>query len=102
MKEALSAPDADKWCQAMDEELHGLREKGRFKGDKLPSNIKPIKTCFVHKLKRGADGEIERYKARAVARGFTQRSGVDFFETFSPAIAFDVVRTVLAISAMRR
>ena len=101
MKEALSAPDADKWCQAMDEELHGLREKGRFKGDKLPSNIKPIKTCFVHKLKRGADGEIERYKARAVARGFTQRPGVDFYETYSTVIGVDLVRTVLVTSDMR-
>ena len=64
MKEALSAPDADKWCQAMDEELHGLREKGIFKDGEPPSNITPIKTRFVYKLKQGVDEEIERYKAR--------------------------------------
>ena len=94
-------PDADEWRQAMEEELHGLREKGSFKDEEPPSNVKPIKTRFVYKLKRGADVEIERYKARLAARGFTQRPGVDFFETFSPVVGFDIVRTVLAISAMK-
>ena len=71
MKETLSAPDADEWRQAMEEELHGLRQKGIFKDEEPPSNIKPIKTRFVYKLKRGVDGEVKRYKARLVTRGFT-------------------------------
>ena len=63
--------------------------------------MKPIKTPFAYNLKRGADGETERYKARLVARGLTQRPGVDFFETFSPVIDSNVWCTVHAISAMR-
>ena len=85
----------------MEEELRGLRKKGSFKDEAPPSNISPIKTLFVYKVKRGAYGEIERYKARAVARGFTQRPGVDFYETYSTVIGVDLVRTVLVTSDMR-
>ena len=101
MKEDFSALDVGKWRQAMEEELHGLREKGRFKGEEPQSNIKSIKMRLRYKLKHGSDGEIERYTAPLVERGFSQRPGVDFVETISPVIGFDVVRTVLAISALQ-
>ncbi|KAL6431961.1 hypothetical protein ACFW04_007411 [Cataglyphis niger] len=44
------------------------------------------------------DGTIERYKAR-LARGFNQTKRVDYFETFSPVVRYESVRTVLAIAA---
>ena len=60
IKEALYVPDADGCRQAMEEELHGLWEKGSFKDEEPTSNMNPIKTRFVYKLKGIADGEIER------------------------------------------
>ena len=48
--------------------------------------------------KRRADGTLERYKARWVLRGFTQRPGVDYDETFSPVVKPATVRTVLSRS----
>ncbi|CAN0504634.1 unnamed protein product, partial [Discosporangium mesarthrocarpum] len=50
-------------------------------------------------FKRATDGAVERYKTRLVPKGFTQREGIDFFQTFSPVIGFDVMRTVLATAA---
>ena len=58
------------------------------------------KWIFKHKLQ--ADGSLERYKARWVLRGFTQRPGVDFDETFSPVVKPATVRTVLSLALSRR
>lgn len=59
-------------------------------------NVVTGKWVFTHK--RRADGSLERYKARWVLRGFTQRPGVDYDETFSPLVKPATVRTVLTLA----
>jgi hypothetical protein len=54
---------------------------------------------FRHKLT--SDGSLDRYKARWVLRGFTQRPGVDYDETFSPVVKFAIVRAVLSFALSR-
>jgi len=63
------------------------------------ANIVTGKWVFKHKYK--ADGSLERYKARWVLRGFTQRPDIDFFETFSPVIKPATVWTVLSLVLSR-
>jgi hypothetical protein len=63
------------------------------------SNVVTDKWIWTHK--RRADGTLERYKARWVLRGFTQRPGVDYDETFSPVVKPATVRTVLSLALAR-
>jgi histone deacetylase 1/2 len=63
------------------------------------SNVVTSKWVFTHK--RLADGSLERYKARCVLQGFTQRPGVDYDETFSPVVKPATVRTVLTLALAR-
>ncbi|CAN0368997.1 unnamed protein product [Discosporangium mesarthrocarpum] len=62
----------------------------------MPRGRKPIRTRSVDKIEGTADNQIECCKARLVAKGFSQRPGIDFFESFSPIAGFDTIRTVLA------
>jgi len=54
----------------------------------------------VFKIKHGVDGEIEFYKVRLVARGFTQTFGVDYNETFSPIAKFVSICCILALTTI--
>jgi len=54
----------------------------------------------VFKIKHGVDGEVEQYKARLVARGFTQTFGVDYNETFTPVAKFVSIRCILTLATI--
>jgi hypothetical protein len=66
----------------------------------LPKGRKPISCKWVFKIKHGVHGEVKRYKARLVARGFTQTFGVDYNETFAPVAKFVSIRYILTLAAI--
>jgi hypothetical protein len=63
------------------------------------ANVVTNKWIFKHKLK--ANDSLDQYKACWVLRGFTQRPGVDYDETFSPVIKASTIRTVLTLAISR-
>ena len=93
-------PDYEKWLQAAHEEILGLLENGTWTLEKLPPGRSSIGSRWVFKLKKRPDGSIERYKARLVGKGFSQRPGMDFDQTFSPTAKWASLRAILAIVAL--
>jgi hypothetical protein len=89
------------WRKAMEEE-HDALLKNKTWHLVPPSCSRNLIDCkWVYRIKRRADGTIDRYKARLVAKGFKQRYGIDYEDTFSPVVKAATIRTVLAISVSK-
>jgi hypothetical protein len=85
----------------MQQEIDSLNEHDVYELVELPNERKAVGCKWVFKVKRNADGSVERYKARLVAQGFSQKYGEDYDETFSPVVRFESIRTVIALSVQR-
>lgn len=96
--DAISSVDAGSWNSAMQNEMAALDLNKTWTLTTLPPGRSAIKSRWVYKLKRNSDGSVDRYRARLVAKGFTQRPGIDFDETYSPVVKHDSLRAVLAIA----
>ncbi|CAI7809270.1 unnamed protein product [Closterium sp. NIES-54] len=88
LKEALESSDAEDWKNAMESELKSIEENGTWKLVELPEGRKAITSKWLFKIKSDADGKIERYKSRLVAKGYQQKEKSDYeecaFAFFSP------------------
>lgn len=96
---ANSNPEKGEWLTAMAEEFESIEANGTWILVELPKGKKAVKCKWVFKRKRDATGNIERYKCRLVAKGYSQIEGVDYQETFSPVIRHATFRFLIAIAA---
>ena len=80
-------------------EIAALEANNTWTLTPLPTDKKSIGYKWVYKIKYKADGSIERYKA--TKKGFTQKEGIDYFETFSPVAKMVSVKVLLAIASIK-
>ena len=95
------AKKIQEWLDAMEIEIDALESTNTWSVCSLPAGKKPIGCKWVFKVKLNADGSLERYKARFVAKGYTQREGLDYGDTFSPVAKMTTVKTLLSVAAIK-
>ena len=83
-QQAISGDDTDNWNATMNEEIDSLESMGTWKETPLPEGHNTISCKWVYRIKRDGEGNIARYKACLVARGFSQVPGLDYEETYAP------------------
>ncbi|KAJ1574862.1 hypothetical protein NDA12_007397 [Ustilago hordei] len=98
LREAMDGEDAQLWKEAIRKELEGLEAMGTWEVVHQLPGVPLVDSKVVLRLKLDADGVPVKHKARLVARGFTQREGIDYQETFSPVAPLGAIRAILALA----
>ncbi|CAI7857702.1 unnamed protein product [Closterium sp. NIES-53] len=101
LKEALESSDAEEWKKAMESELKSIEDNGTWELVELPEGRKAIMSKWLFKIKSDADGKIEHYKSRLVAKGYQQKEKVYYKELFAPVVKPTTLRTLLAGAAIK-
>jgi hypothetical protein len=97
--EAISGPEGAHWLKAIESELQSLSDKNVFEPATCPPNVTPIRCKWVFRKKLHPDGSLDKYKARLVACGYTQKQGIDYSDTFAPVVNSATIKLIFALAA---
>jgi hypothetical protein len=97
--EAYASPDAEYWKDVVHSEMDSITANGTWEAIDRPLGCKPVGYKWVSKKKLRPDGSIEMYNARLVAKGYTQKEGEDFFDTYSLVARLTTIRVLLSLVA---
>ncbi|CAI7862145.1 unnamed protein product, partial [Closterium sp. NIES-53] len=98
--EAITGPYSSQWQAAMDAEMASWKSTGTYVDEGPPPGANIVNGMWIFRVKR-PPGSLPAFKARYVARGFSQRQGVDYFQTFSPTPKMTTLRVLLHVAAQR-
>ena len=96
VQEALADP---RWKAAMNEEMKSLQKNETWELVECPLEKKPVGCRWIYTEKYKADGSIERFKVRLVAKGYTQSYGTDYTKTFALVSMINIVRVLVSLAA---
>lgn len=99
LEEALASNDRQNWLNAIRDEIDSLNKNKTWKLIPREPNMHVITNQWVFKIKYKCNGKIDKYKARLVVRGCSQKRGIDYDEIYSPVARYDSIRFILSIAA---
>lgn len=88
-----------KWRVAMVKEMEAIERNQTWELTDLPKGVKPIGVKWVFKNKFKENGEIDKFKARLVEKGYAQHYGVNYTEVFAPVAKLDTIHIILSMAA---
>ncbi|XP_075097853.1 putative mitochondrial protein AtMg00820 [Nicotiana tabacum] len=91
-----------RWVEAMKAEVDALVLNNTWEVVDIPKRKVPIGCRWVYKIKYKSNGEVERFKARLVARDYSQQEGLDYQETFSLVVKMVTVRAIISLAAINQ
>jgi hypothetical protein len=97
-KEAMKSKDAAEWKKSCQDEFETLIGYRTWDLVEKPEGVNLVGSRWTFRVKRDNKGNVDKFKARVVAQGYSQIPGVDFQETYSPTIRFTSIRLILALA----
>ena len=86
------------WVEAIMEEFQSIMKNDVWEIVPKPEGKSVVSSKWIYRIKHTVNGSIEKYKARFVAWGFTQKEGIDYEETFSPVARYTSIRTIMTLA----
>ena len=98
--QAIKSKYKNEWIKAMNDEIQNFYDNKVMTYVKhLPRGIKPTSIKWVYTIKKDGNGNFSKFKARLVARGFTQKKGIDYDLTYSPTLSIDSFKLIIALAS---
>ena len=100
--DAISCPDKAKWKESIRKEIQTLTDMPAFELVDIKDWMNILELKYVFKIKSDAEAILLKYKTRLTPKGFKEKYGIDYFETYSPVVRNESIRILLSIASTIR